>query len=215
MSPRSTSHDRTRGAINRVGEVSSSPSARLDVDLTNFPSSLPHRSRQGHRRQGFRAQEGGALRRGHRPRRADPPRPRRGACALPRNPNPDRAIPTSDEGPVSSSPIAPYGQSVSADRQKINLEANPLTAPPPPFPPRRLTSASTATAPASSSASTTRSSASSSSPSPPSSSPSSSTRRRMRASRRAARTTTPASPSKRLSTNSDRSFDGRTEPRDV
>lgn len=58
--------------------------ARLDVDLTNFPSSLPHRSRQGHRRQGFRAQEGGALRRGHRPRRADPPRPRRGTCTSPR-----------------------------------------------------------------------------------------------------------------------------------
>ena len=37
---------------------------------------------------------------------------------------------------MSSSPIAPYGQSVSADRQKINLEANPLTAPPPPFPPQ-------------------------------------------------------------------------------
>lgn len=58
--------------------------ARLDVDLTNFPSSLPLRSRQGHRRQGFRAQEGGALRRGHRPRRADPPRPRRGTCTSPR-----------------------------------------------------------------------------------------------------------------------------------
>jgi hypothetical protein len=39
---------------------------------------------------------------------------------------------------VSSSPIAPYGQSVSADRQKINLEANPLTAPPPPFPPPQV-----------------------------------------------------------------------------